>query len=110
MQAALGAPAFAVTVVDNGAAAWAAFNGSIFDIVLLDVEMPEMDGFAVCSAIRQSRGESIPIVLVTGRCDAPFVERALALQADYLAKPLDWSALAQHLEEILFGAAGKFTD
>jgi DNA-binding response OmpR family regulator len=45
MRATLTAPDFVVTVVDNGAAAWAEFNRSVFDIVLLDVEMPEMDGF-----------------------------------------------------------------
>lgn len=99
-QAALAGPGFAVTVVDNGAAAWAEFNRSAFDIVWLDVEMPEMDGFEVCSAIRESRGERFPVVLVSGRCDASFVERATALRADILGKPVDWSSLAVCLQAL----------
>ncbi|MFZ2268714.1 MAG: response regulator [Azonexus sp.] len=101
MQAALVAPGFAVSVVDNGAAAWAAFNAAVFDLVLLDVEMPEMDGFEVCAAIRQSRGEHMPVVLISGRCDAQFVERAMILKAETLAKPVDWSSLATWLEDLL---------
>lgn len=106
MQAALAAPGFAVTVVDNGAAAWAEFNRSAFDLVLLDVEMPEMDGFEVCAAIRQDRGWAMPVVLVSGRCDAQFFERALALRADTLVKPVDWSSLAGWLQDLLRRHAG----
>lgn len=99
-QAALSAPGFAVTVVDNGSAAWAAFCQSAFDIVWLDVEMPEMDGFEVCAAIRHKAGETVPVVLVSGHCDAPFVERAVALRAEILGKPVDWSSLAGFLQEL----------
>jgi DNA-binding response OmpR family regulator len=101
MQAALAGPEFAVSVVDNGAAAWAEFNRTAFDIVLLDVEMPEMDGFEVCAAIRQSRGAAIPVLLVSGYCDAQFAERAAALGAMTLAKPVNWSSIAARLQDLL---------
>jgi hypothetical protein len=44
-------------------------------MALLDVEMPGLDGMAVCAAIRQSHGDAFP-VLVTGRHDAEFLARA----------------------------------
>lgn len=101
MQAALAGPEFTLSAVDNGADAWAEFNRAVFDIVLLDVEMPEMDGFEVCAAIRQSSGAAIPILLISGHSDAQFVERASALGAKTLAKPVDWSSIAAHLRGLL---------
>lgn len=102
MPIALGGGDFAVTVVDNGGAAWAEFNQSVFDIVLLDVEMPEMDGFAVCAAIRRRQGgRRIPVVLISGRCDAVFVARVGELDAAYIAKPVDWSELPERLLSLL---------
>jgi len=104
MRAVLNAPEFSLTVVNDGAAAWDEFRCSAFDIVLLDVEMPEMDGLAVCEAIRGSQGRQVPVVLITGHGEPAFVERARTLRADYMVKPLDWSSLAARLREILSAA------
>ncbi|MDP3537666.1 MAG: response regulator [Azonexus sp.] len=93
MRAALGKAGFAVTVVDNGSAALAEFALVPFDMVLLDVEMPALDGFEVCAAIRQSQRPKTPVVLVTGRDDPGFLARAHELSADYIAKPVNWQAL-----------------
>lgn len=104
MRAALGAPEFSLTVVNDGAAAWAEFRRSAFDVVLLDVEMPEMDGLAVCEAIRGSQGRQVPVVLITGHSEPAFVERAKTLRADFMVKPVDWSSLAARLREVLSAA------
>ncbi len=104
MPAALGGQGFAVTVVDNGKAALDEFERTPFDIVLLDVEMPEMDGFAVCSAIRRRRGGEIPVVLITGHTEPAFIQRAYDLGADYIAKPLDWKLLGGLLRNLLQAA------
>jgi len=101
MQAALGGGDFVLTLVDNGNAALAEFEQAPFDIALLDVEMPGLDGFAVCSAIRQSYGAGFPVVLVTGRSDPAFVERAGQLSASYIAKPVNWTSLAGMLRSLL---------
>jgi len=101
MQAALGGGDFALTLVDNGSDALAEFLQSSFDIVLLDVEMPGLDGFEVCSAIRRTHGDGFPVVLVTGRTDPAFIERARQLSADYIAKPVDWKSLASRLRSML---------
>ena len=52
------------------------------DVILLDVEMPEMDGFAVCKTIRaQKTDHEIPIFIITSRDDPESVERAYELGA-----------------------------
>lgn len=100
-RAALAGDEFLPTVVASGDLALAAFRDGVFDIVLLDVEMPGLDGFEVCAAIRQSHGRDFPVVLVTGRSDAAFAERAGALSVAVMAKPVDWSALAARLRGLL---------
>lgn len=100
-RAALAGEAFVLTVVDNGVDALAAFESQPFDLALLDVEMPGMDGIAVCAAIRQARGEDFPVLLVTGRNDSAFLTQAMALSAGYIAKPLDWAALSGTLRALL---------
>lgn len=101
MQAALGGSDFAVTVVADGSDALAEFRRSPFDIALLDVEMPGLDGFEVCAAIRQTHGAGFPVVLVSGRSDAEFLARAAQLSASHLAKPVNWAALATLLRAML---------
>ncbi len=100
-RAALSGSAFLPTVVDNGAAALQALLTDDFDIALLDVEMPEMDGIAVCRAVRAVRGHAFPIVLVTGRDDPSFMGDAQELAADVLGKPLDWGGLVDYLRSHL---------
>ena len=101
MKAALGGDEFILAVVDNGCDALARVQASTFDLVLLDVEMPGLDGLAVCSAIRQRFGDGLPVMLVTGRTDLAFVEQARYLSAAHLAKPVDWTALAGRLRVLL---------
>jgi CheY-like chemotaxis protein len=101
MQAALGGSDFVLTLVNNGNDALAEFQTSTFDIVLLDVEMPGLDGFAVCAAIRQTHGAGFPVVLVTGRSDPEFLEKVLQLSAGRISKPIDWTSLAGQLRSRL---------
>lgn len=101
MGAALGGGRFEVTVVADGQAALTAFGKQEFDMVLLDVEMPEMDGMAVCAAIRQSQRAETPVILVTGRDDPAFAEQVHALPAELLVKPIDWSRLSGVLSGLL---------
>ncbi len=64
-------------------------NGD-FSIVVLDVRMPDMDGFEVCERIRAEVGD-IPVLIVSGRQDAAWVQRAYECGAnDFLAKPVNW--------------------
>lgn len=100
-RAALAGGDFAPTIVDNGNDALAEFRQQPFDIVLLDVEMPGLNGFEVAAAIRASHGAGFPVVLVTGRSDPAFIAQVQALSADYIAKPVNWSSLADLLRTML---------
>ncbi len=81
----------AVTCVDGGREALAALDRSDFDVVLMDVHMPEMDGYAATSRIRaQRRFRDLPVVAVTAHAVAGYRERCLAAgMNDFLGKPFE---------------------
>ncbi|NTV71192.1 MAG: response regulator [Azonexaceae bacterium] len=101
MQAALAGGDFVLTLAEDGSDALAKFQSAAFDLALLDVEMPGLDGFALCAAIRQTHGAGFPVILVTGRRDSLFLERLRQLSAGHIAKPIDWAALAGQLRSLL---------
>ena len=71
-----------------------------FDAVILDVMLPEMDGFAVCRAIR--RDSLIPIVMLTARGDV--MDRVVGLELgadDYLPKPFEPRELLARIQTVL---------
>jgi CheY-like chemotaxis protein len=85
-----------VTVADGGVQALATLDaGAEFDIVLMDIMMPVMDGYATMQAIRAiERYESLAIVVVTGKVVADERQRCLDAGADdYVPKPVDTAEL-----------------
>ncbi|MCB1954436.1 MAG: diguanylate cyclase [Rhodocyclaceae bacterium] len=74
----------------NGADALRLARETPPDLILLDAEMPEMDGFAVCAALKADPAlADIPVIFVTSHLDISFETRALELGAmDFIAKPL----------------------
>lgn len=92
---------------DNGTDALAAALASDVAIVLLDVDMPGIDGYGVCRRLRaEPRFAMIPIVMVTGHEDADAITRAFEAGAtDFVAKPVNWALLPRRLEYILRNAA-----
>lgn len=100
-RAVLGAPVFELHYVADGLAAMQAYLAEgPFDLVLLDVEMPGMSGLQVAVSIRRNQ-PALPIVLLTGREDADFQLALADLSAHHLAKPVDWGALAKHLQALV---------
>ena len=89
-----------VTEVGDGHEAVEQFEHDGADVVVLDVMLPGLDGFDVCSAIR--RRSAVPVVMVTAR-DAPEdVVRGLELGADdYVAKPFEAAVLLARLRAVL---------
>jgi CheY-like chemotaxis protein/nitrogen-specific signal transduction histidine kinase len=82
-----------LTVAANGAEAVALFDERAFDVVLMDVSMPEMDGFAAVAALRAAEAQSgrprTPIIALTANAMQGDRERCLdADMDDYLSKPL----------------------
>jgi len=92
---------------DNGAAALDAALANDVSIVLLDVEMPGMNGFEVCRRLRADpRFATVPIVMVTGHEDAAAISLAFDAGAtDFISKPVNWSLLPRRLAYILRNAA-----
>src|SRR5215470_4523132 len=75
MREALEQGGFAVEEAEDGASAVALFPRIQPDVVLLDVRMPGLDGFATCQQIRQSPGgQHIPVLLVTGLEDLESIQ------------------------------------
>ena len=110
MRAALVRSGFDVAVADGGQVALQQFAQHHFDMVLLDVEMPDMNGLELCSALRAKGGEILPIVMVTGLDDVKSVEAAFAAGAtDFISKPINW-ALIGHRANYLLRASGAFRE
>jgi PAS domain S-box-containing protein len=81
-----------VVVAANGQEALSALEKEAFDVVLMDVQMPEMDGFAATNAIRErekSTGTHIPIIAMTAHAMKGDEERCIAAGMDaYISKPI----------------------
>ena len=84
-----------ITVVDNGRDALVALEAGDYDLVLMDVQMPEMDGFEATRAIRDresavgAQGRRLPIIAMTAHAMAGDRERCLSAgMDDYITKPL----------------------
>lgn len=75
-----------ITEAENGREALALIENEPFDLVILDIMMPDLDGWEVCQAIRQK--SSIPILMLTARTDVKDIVRGLNEGADdYVTKP-----------------------
>lgn len=95
-------------VVSNGVEAVNAVRSFSYDLVLMDVQMPEMDGLEATAAIRKLSGERgrMPIVAMTANAMRGDDERCLAAgMNDYLAKPIDRTKLAAAIAR--WGAAQR---
>jgi diguanylate cyclase (GGDEF)-like protein len=73
------------------------------DIVLLDVVMPELDGYAVCERLRRTQsGALVPVLMLTGLEDNDSINRAYEVGAtDFISKPITWGVLAHRVRYIL---------
>ena len=94
-----------VTAVENGRLALEHLHKQAYDMVLMDLQMPQMDGFAATAAIRQREqnlGTHIPIIALTAHALKEDRERCLAGgMDDYLSKPVDYDTLLAVLGKFL---------
>ncbi len=98
----LEAEGYAADVEDTGEAALERLvDGGAFDIVLLDVMLPGLDGFEVVRRLRAAR-QFVPVMLLTARSHTDDVLRGFEAGADdYLPKPFDLSILLARLQGLL---------
>ena len=91
---------FEVVLKTNGKLAWAEFFKDNFDICILDVMMPEMDGFAVAKEIRAS-GKEVPIIFLTAKTLKTDMIQGFEIGADdYITKPFDSEILLLKIKAI----------
>jgi TMAO reductase system sensor TorS len=94
-----------VAVVADGLAALDAVEREVFDVVLMDVQMPVMDGFEATAAIRRAEragGRRLPIIALTAHAIKGDEERCLAAGMDgYVSKPLQVSALLETIARVV---------
>lgn len=94
---------YVVAVAHNGVEALQTVQSSMPDLAVLDVMMPDMDGYEVCRKLRQPPiGATMPIVMLTAMSSE--MERQLALEAganDIWSKPFDMDLFRKRIGELL---------
>lgn len=92
-----------ITAVKNGKDVLKALEGELYDVILLDINMPQMDGMTCAKAIRQlkdSAKSKIPIVAITGNAknysEQEFIDAGIN---EYLQKPLDFDKLVETVKK-----------
>ena len=99
---------YATTTADDGEVAVAEMRSGGYDAVLMDVQMPRMDGYAATRAIRAEQSVHIPVIAMTAAAVEGERERCLAAgMDDFLTKPVDPSALTAVLDRWLGHAEGS---
>ncbi|MUG99579.1 response regulator [Scytonema sp. UIC 10036] len=92
---------YAVEVAGNGQAAWDLVRAFNYDLILLDIMLPGLDGISLCRQLR-SHGFTVPILLLTGRDSGH--DKAMGLDAgadDYVVKPFDCKELIARIRALL---------
>lgn len=94
---------FHVLEAESGQEAVQIFRDQKPDIVLLDVIMPEMDGFSTCRELRtEPHGHVIPILMMTGLDDFASINHAYEVGAtDFITKPINWLIICHRLRYML---------
>ncbi|PIY29668.1 MAG: diguanylate cyclase [Comamonadaceae bacterium CG_4_9_14_3_um_filter_60_33] len=106
LRAALRKAGFQVSLAEGGLDALAQARSQRFDLVMLDVAMPDMSGFEVCATLRAELDPLLPILMVTGMDDVPSVECAFQMGAtDFIAKPIYWAVISHRVRYLLKGHA-----
>ena len=91
------------TIAENGAEGLAMMKEQRPDVVISDVEMPEMNGYELCAAIKANpRLKDTPVILLTALGDPEDILKGLEVKADnYLTKPWDDELLYARVQQVL---------
>ena len=89
-------------IADNGKIAIEKLQTETYDIILMDLQMPEMNGFEATEYIRNTIKSTIPIIALTADVTTVDVEKCKAVgMNDYVSKPLDERILYTKIIELL---------
>jgi two-component system, OmpR family, response regulator MprA len=107
LRRALELESYVVNCVESGEAALHAAREQAFDVILLDVSMPGMDGLTTCRRLRQE-GYAVPVLMLTAK--SRMIDTVVGLDSgadDYLAKPFDLDVLYARLRSLLRRSQGR---
>jgi DNA-binding response OmpR family regulator len=91
---------YEISTAFDGEQGWARFQGESPELVILDANMPGLDGFEVCKRIREV--SKTPVIMLTARTDETDVVQALGLGADdYITKPFSPRQLVARVKAVL---------
>ena len=92
-----------VNAAESGQTALKTLAGELFDVILLDILMPEMDGFEVLQTLKaDTRLSNIPVIVISAVEDTQSEEKCMQLGAQaYLSKPVDADLLNSRVVECL---------
>jgi len=97
----LASKGFEVTLCKDGLSGWKTFNTQLFQFAILDVMLPEMDGFTLAKKIREKHSD-IPVIFVTARTMKEDKIKGFNLGVDdYITKPFDEDELLCRIQAIL---------
>ncbi|MBL8329514.1 MAG: EAL domain-containing protein [Rubrivivax sp.] len=98
---------FRVSEAGDGRAALEQLAAGMPDLILMDVNMPVMDGFEACAQLRRlPQGGAVPVVMMTGLDDTASIERAFEAGAtDFITKPISWAVLPHRVRYMLRASA-----
>lgn len=91
---------FNITIASDGYEGWMTFEEGQFDLVILDIMMPEMDGWSVCKRIRNV--SDVPVIMLTARSEEEDKLMGFELRADdYVTKPFSPKVLVARAKMLL---------
>jgi DNA-binding response OmpR family regulator len=99
----LSAPSATIDTADDGEAALKKLDAHMYDAVLMDIEMPRLDGFSVLARMRADETRRhLPVIMLTGHDDIASIDRAYQLGANsFASKPVNWRQLSYHIRYVI---------
>ena len=105
----LSSPVATIEIARDGLEAWRRLTKEPFDLALIDIGMPGIDGFTLMEKIRATPTLlDLPVIMVTGREDIASIDRAYKLGATaFVTKPVNWRQLSHQIRYVLRDSRNK---
>lgn len=102
----LATPSTTIDTARNGTEALQRIHDNPYDVILLDIEMPQMDGFAVLERIRaHDESRRVAVIMLTSHDDIASIDRAYRYDvSSFATKPVNWRQLSYQIRDVVRAA------